>query len=76
MVGDKNIGRNPENAIVRHQMMELFTKIAEEKYIKQFATKTFNEAVAFLFEDHLKQDINGFDSQIWRSSRLWNEKCD
>ena len=37
--------------------MELWVRIAEEKYIKKGNAKTFEEALTYLWNDHLQYDF-------------------
>lgn len=70
----KNNPRNPERALVRFQMMEIFTRIALTKYFKKGDVPTQLDAVKKIFEKYIIPFTKGFDCHIWRKDKLWNEK--
>ena len=56
--------------------MEVFVRLAIDKYIKNNLTKSFLEAVTKMIEDHLEPFMEQFDCHAWRKRLLWNEECD
>ncbi|KAL4487307.1 hypothetical protein ABPG73_005817 [Tetrahymena malaccensis] len=68
---------NPENCLIRYQMMEIFTLISIEKYIKPGLCKTLVDAVETLFKHGLGSIIDNIpESQEWRDNKLYTEKVD
>ncbi|EGR31140.1 leucine rich repeat protein [Ichthyophthirius multifiliis] len=77
--GEKGNFRNPERGINRHQLMEAFVRIAEEKYILKYSkTQSFFEAMNLFWDEHLENIINEekYNAQKWREEKYWNEECD
>lgn len=57
--------------------MEVFLRIAEEKYIlKNSQTTLFSVALTKLWDDHLAGLSSQYNEQKWREERYWNEECD
>ncbi|CAD8184428.1 unnamed protein product [Paramecium pentaurelia] len=73
---EKGNFRKPERGMVRFQFLEMWIRIAEDKYIRNGIAKSFEEALKWLWEDHLKEEFNKYNSQTFRDSRYWNEQCD
>jgi NLR family CARD domain-containing protein 3 len=42
--------------------MEVFVRIAEEKYIKSGVATTFLESMKFIWDDHLKEEFTRYSS--------------
>lgn len=60
--GEKGNPRNPVQAANRHQFMELWVRIAEEKYILKYRnTQSHLEAVKTLWEEHLETLFTSFN---------------
>lgn len=51
----------------------MWVRIAEDKYIRNGQAQTFEEALNWLWEDHLKEEFNKYNTQIFRDTRYWNE---
>ena len=67
---------NPERQICRHELMEIFVRIALTKYYKTKMVETMPDAVYKIFNENLKDFFSQFDCHKWRKERLWNEECD
>lgn len=53
-------------------MMELFVRLAEEKYILQLQkTKSMMKAVSLFWEEHVRPKISEYDPQAWRKKNYW-----
>mmetsp|Transcript_6520 Transcript_6520/g.891 ORF Transcript_6520/g.891 Transcript_6520/m.891 type:complete len:85 (+) Transcript_6520:63-317(+) len=58
-------------------MMDILVKLAEEKYILKYkSTKIYAEAVKSLWDEHLFEEVNKYNSQKWRNDKYWVEECD
>ncbi|CAD8053199.1 unnamed protein product [Paramecium primaurelia] len=73
---EKGNYRKPERGMVRFQFLEMFVRIAEDKYIKNGIAKSFEEALQWMWNDHLKEEFNKYNTQIFRDTKFWNEQCD
>lgn len=68
---------NPENCLVRYQLMEIFTLISLEKYVKTGLCQTLFVAVETLFKHGLGNLIDNIpNNREWRETKLFTEKCD
>lgn len=56
--------------------MEVFVRLAIDKFIKSGITKSYFEAVKNTVENHLEPFMEQFDCHAWRRKKLWNEECD
>ena len=72
----KNHPRNPANALIRFQIMEIFVRIAIDKFIKTEICETHVEAVEKMLNEHLLPVFANYDTNKWRWSRYLNEECD
>ena len=72
----RNNPRNPPNALVRHQIMEIFVRLAIDKYIKTGLEKRLSAALERLIAEHLTSVFDRFDSNRWRWSRYLTEDTD
>lgn len=74
----KKKNKNIPEGIVRHQLMNLFVKVAIDKYcniLKQI--KNPLDAVKYGFEQHFAAVLENFEkAQDWRMRRYYNEKVD
>lgn len=72
--------RNPEKSIVRYQFLELWVRLAEQKYITAGTTTSYPEALKRILNEHVLPYINQnealFNAHKWRVERYWNEQCD
>ena len=68
--------RNPTNALIRHQFMEIFVRLAVDKYVKTGLEKRPSVAVERLINEHLEGLFERFDANRWRWSRYLTEDCD
>ena len=75
----KNL-RNPEKSLVRYQFLEVWVRMAEQKYITSGNITSYAEAVEKILEEHLLPFITSndtlYNAQKWREDRYWNEECD
>lgn len=68
--------RNPANALIRHQFMEIFVRLAVDKYVKTGIEKLPSVAVERIINEHLKGFFERFDFNRWRWNRYLTEDCD
>ncbi|CAD8162810.1 unnamed protein product [Paramecium octaurelia] len=67
---------NPEKAIIRYQFLEMFFRIANDKYVRTDIYKSYADALFRLLKE-FKEQYERFDLiQEWRSCRLWTKECD
>jgi len=57
-------------------MLELFVRLAVQKYYKSKICETYYEAIQIMFEKEILPYIRNFDCHIWRKNCLWTESCD
>ncbi|KAL4497331.1 hypothetical protein ABPG72_011266 [Tetrahymena utriculariae] len=69
---------NPDKVLIRYKFMEIFVRIAGDKYIKYGKCKKYAEALTELFSDSVLQGQLALadDAQEWRYTKFWNEGCD
>ncbi|KAL4447089.1 hypothetical protein ABPG74_013941 [Tetrahymena malaccensis] len=69
---------NPDKVLIRYKFMEIFVRIAGDKYIKYGKCKKYSEALIELFSDSVLQEQleQADDAQEWRYTKFWNEGCD
>jgi hypothetical protein len=72
----KNHPRNPANALIRFQFMEIFVRIAIDKYIKSEICESYAEAVDKMLKENLLPVFANYDTNKWRWGRYLNEECD
>ena len=80
--GIKNVALNPERWLVRYQFMEIFVRIALQKYYKP--QKDINPkdritqsmAVKKLFQNDLLPIFQAYDWNKWRAEKLWTQTND
>lgn len=65
---------NPDRQIVRHEIIEIFVRIAITKYFKTKIVDTIPKAIYKIFDDNLKPFFSKFDCHKWRKEKLWNEQ--
>jgi hypothetical protein len=53
----KDNHRNPERGIVRHQFIEVLTRLAEQKYCFSNETLSYYEAVTKMYNQFLKPEF-------------------
>ena len=56
--------------------MELLLRLAEEKFMKKNDKCLYNEAMKLLYDNHLKKEIEKYDSNKFHTEKLWNIFCD
>ncbi|CAD8172456.1 unnamed protein product [Paramecium pentaurelia] len=67
---------NPDKALVRYQFLEMFFRIANDKYIRNDIYKSYADALFRLLKE-FKEQYEYFDNiQEWRTQRLWTRECD
>lgn len=65
----------PDRCLVRHQFLEIFVRLAQDKYVKNKVCYDLADAVKMICEemqDYVNDNIN--DEQRWRNKNLWNER--
>ena len=65
--GSKAHKFNPERALVRYQMMELFVRLAITKYYKTKICDNYYDAVKTFFDQELLVYLKNFDCHQWRT---------
>lgn len=72
--------RNPDRVLVRYQFLEVWVRLAEQKFISNHIVNNIVEAVEKLLSDHLLPYIKAhepfFFPQKWREERYWTEDVD
>lgn len=68
--------RNPANYLVRHNIMEVFTRMASTKYVKNGDSANYSEAMDKLLGDYLIPYMEKFDTHKWRTKNLWTLELD
>ncbi|CAD8112195.1 unnamed protein product [Paramecium sonneborni] len=65
-----------EKGLVRCQLLEIMIRMCNDKYIRQGICTTMTEAIGLVIKQIQDYLIKFDQSQMWRKSRLWNQKCD
>jgi len=72
--------RNPEKSLIRYQFLEIWVRLAEQKFITSGNITSYAEAVEKMLNEHVLPFIalNDpiYNAQKWRETRYWNEECD
>ncbi|CAD8071605.1 unnamed protein product [Paramecium sonneborni] len=67
---------NPEKSLVRFQFLEMFFRLANDKYVRTNVVKNHADAVYRLIKE-FKEYFKNFDTcQKWRDERYWNKECE
>ncbi|CAK71521.1 unnamed protein product (macronuclear) [Paramecium tetraurelia] len=67
---------NPEKALIRFQFLEMFFRLANDKYVRTNIVKNHADAVYRLIRE-FKEHFKNFDTcQKWRDERYWNKECE
>ena len=75
---ENKITFNPDKALLRFQFMEIFVRIAQDKYIRNAIVKSMTEAMEKFLTEYslLNKILQSFDNpQQWREQRLLNKEC-
>lgn len=67
---------NPDRQLIRFQFLEIFVRLALDKYYKPKLVETYEEAVIKTFKEHILPYFKSFNSDEFRWNRLYNEPCD
>ena len=67
---------NPNYGVIRHEFLELFVRIAMDKYYKSGMCSSESEAVMRLLDGLSKNMMKKYDISKWKWQRLYNEDCD
>ena len=74
---DEKENKNLCYNLVRHQFLSFLVQISKDKYINKLNKfKSIIDAVKYSFENHFENSIKGFDNNIWRKERYYNERID
>lgn len=72
--------RNPDRMLVRYQFLEIWVRLADQKFIGNGVVNNFPDAVEKVLSEHVIPYINAndphFAPQKWREERYWNEEVD
>ena len=66
----------PTNNLIRYNFLEIFVRLAKQKFIQSKLADNFIDAINMLFDDYLLQHFKQYDSHFWRKNKLWVEDCD
>lgn len=66
----------PDNAMVRHQFVEVIVRIAMDKYMKNKIGAKMISSVQKVFTHDFAKILKAHNLQEWREKYLWNQKCD
>lgn len=72
----KNNPRNPANALVRYQFMEILVRIALDKFLKTGQAGSPSEAIFIMLNNHIKPNLSHILADKWRFSRYITEEVD
>ncbi|CAG9323140.1 unnamed protein product [Blepharisma stoltei] len=72
----KNNPRNPANALIRYQFMEILVRISLDKFLKSGQATTASEAVYIMLNNHIKPNLSHILADKWRFSRYITEEVD
>jgi hypothetical protein len=67
---------NPDRQLIRFQFLEIFVRLAIEKYFKSNVAKTFDQAVTKFFDDHIVPYFKNISFNDFRTKKLWTESTD
>lgn len=67
---------NPDRQLIRYQFMEIFVRLALDKYLKTGICRTYDEAIIKMFSENVIPYLKRFDSQEFRLTKLYRESCD
>lgn len=62
--------------MIRYQFLEIFVRLALDKYLKSKIVETCDEAVVRVMEENVLPYFSKFNSMDFRKNKLWNEPCD
>jgi len=74
--GGKASKRNPERALVRHNFMEIFVRLAITRYVKTGLASGPTEAMQMLLDEFCLPYFEKFNCHAWRKRNLWIEEVD
>lgn len=67
---------NPDRQLIRYQFLEMWVRIAVQKYIKSGLMTNHYEAVYKLMEENVLPYLRKFDATEFRIGKLYKETCD
>lgn len=67
---------NPERQLIRYQFMEMWVRIAVQKYIKSGLCTNYYEALRRLMDESVIPYLKKFDATEFRVGKLYKEQCD
>ena len=65
----------PADQLIRYNFLEIQIRLADQKYLKSGACKTFLDALG-LWMNQLRPSFASTDSHIWRKEELWRDEVD
>lgn len=75
--GGKSSKRNPERMLVRHNWIEIFVRLATNRYLKVLKTaSTPSQAMQMMLDEFLIPYFSKFTSDTWRKNVLYVEEVD
>ena len=57
-------------------MLEVFVRLAIDKYVKTKQAETYSQAIEWAFERHFLPYFKTFECHTFRKERLWKEEID
>ncbi|CDW87404.1 UNKNOWN [Stylonychia lemnae] len=75
--GNQFRGRmNPDRQLIRFQFLEIFVRLAIDKYYKTKQCIAQEDAIYRMFDEHVMPYFKNFNSNDFKWAKLWNEQCD
>lgn len=68
--------RNPANALVRFEWLEIIVRIAYDKYYRTQITETMEDSMQLMFDNDLNVEIKKYDSGKFRDIYVCKEVDD
>ena len=68
--------RNPANALVRFEWLEIVVRIAYDKYYRTQITETMEDAMQLMFDNDMNVEIKKYDSGKFRDIYVCKEVDD
>ncbi|CAD8109684.1 unnamed protein product [Paramecium primaurelia] len=65
-----------DKGLVRCQLLEIMIRMCNDKYLRQGICTTMTEAITLVTKQAQDYFAKFDQAQMWRKSRLWNQKCD
>jgi hypothetical protein len=60
----------PQDQLIRYNFLEVFVRLAAQKFVKSGICSTYSEALDRLFDEYLRPVFVTTDSNVWRRNVL------